>query len=230
MELEAPHICDECIFRQLSLKYLQKNEFDELLNTSDKILVKKGDVIAKQGEVGTHVFFLHLGLLKFVYEGSSKKSVIISVRKGPTFVGVISLLFKDRNSFSVVAIEDSIICKIDIRTMENIFRKHGNYMMDFMKWEAEMLQPSIANFINLAYKNLSGRIAGILLYLQKYVYNEPGSEFGLTRQELAEIASCSVENVIKTLSAFKKEKLIELKGKDIQIINQEKLEHIHKVG
>jgi CRP-like cAMP-binding protein len=231
MKEEIPHICDDCIFRMLSLKYLTQSEYDELIRFSRKVVYKKGDTIYKQGEKASHVFFLHLGLVKLEFQNpNSKKSTIIGIRKGPTFIGIFNIINNEGNAFSVIAVEDCYLCMIDLNVMSKIFRKHGDYMMDFIKWEAENLQPSIANFVSLAYKNLNGRIAGILLYLQKYIYNDSAFKFNLTRKELAEIAGCSVENVIKTLSLFKKEKIIEFEEKNLKITSMDKLMHIHKVG
>lgn len=89
---------------------------------------------------------------------------------------------------------------------------------------------SILNFISLAHKQVNGRIADILLYLSKNVYEDKLFTLTLSRQELAEFAGCSKENVIHTLRNFDTDGIIKVSGKNIEIINFERLQKVSKSG
>ena len=95
-----------------------------------------------------------------------------------------------------------------------------------------MFQHSIFNFISLAHNQVNGRIANVLLYLYlwEHVYKNSGYEFTISRKEIAEFAACSHENVITTLSRFKKDGIVELEGKKIIIKDFIGLTEISKRG
>ena len=94
----------------------------------------------------------------------------------------------------------------------------------------EMFKTSIFNFISLAHKQVHGRIADILIYFSQNIYQSPKFTLTQSRQEIAEFAGCSKENVIHTLRKFHEEGIIKIKGKQINILDFEKLLHISKVG
>lgn len=104
------------------------------------------------------------------------------------------------------------------------------FLMKLIEMITVMFRNSILNFINLAHKQVNGRIADILLYLSEQVYRNAVFTLSLTRKEIAEFAGCSTENVIHTLSKFHKDKIILLAGKRIEIIDPERLRTISKVG
>ena len=86
------------------------------------------------------------------------------------------------------------------------------------------------NFISLAHKQKEGRIADIILYLAAEVYHDNSFLLSLTRKEIAEFAGCSTENVIMTLSRWQNEKIVQIDGKKVDILDPEKLRYISKIG
>ena len=56
--------------------------------------------------------------------------------------------------------------------------------------------------------------------------NGPGNLRDISRENLATIAGTATESVIRTLSDFRSEKLIDMKDGNIMIINQKKLEYL----
>ena len=106
----------------------------------------------------------------------------------------------------------------------------SQFMLKLMQMITGMFKASILNFINLAHKQVNGRIADILLYLSRSVYQDTTFTLTLTRKEIAEFAGCSTENVIHTLSKFHRESIIEVTGKKIIILDAVRLERISKTG
>jgi CRP-like cAMP-binding protein len=79
--------------------------------------------------------------------------------------------------------------------------------------------------LGLAYNSLRKRVADALLSLQKKYQKDNLEEFSIhiSREDLANIAGTATESLIRTLSDFKSEHLIEIKNGNITIINQKKL-------
>ena len=77
---------------------------------------------------------------------------------------------------------------------------------------------------------MRGKIATALIYLSSKEFLDEDIFQFLTRQDIADFASISTESAIKFLKEFEKDKIIKLDGKDIKILNKEKLEDIAKNG
>jgi CRP/FNR family transcriptional regulator len=83
---------------------------------------------------------------------------------------------------------------------------------------------------SISYKQMRGKLATALLYLSskelldEYIFQH------LTRQDIADFASISTESAIKFLKEFEKENMLKLEGKDIIIIDFERLKGIAKSG
>lgn len=222
--------CNHCAFKRLSQFYLGEDDFEEINKSSTQMRYRKGEVIFRQGGTSTHLIYMHKGIVKFNIENESGKNFIMTVVGGNKLLGGANLFFKETNIFSIVAVEDCEICLIDAKAFISAIMKHSSYMMVLFERSLEMFQASIFNFISLAHKQVNGRIADILLYLNDNVYNISDYDFTLSRKEIAEFAACSHENVINTLSRFNKEGIIKLEGKKITIIDREKLIIISKRG
>lgn len=222
--------CETCIFKMLSCRLIPEEDFGLLMRTSTQLNFEKGETILKQNAKSSHVIFLHKGIVKFIHHNPDGKNFIMTVVKGPKLLGGANLFFKETNVFSIVALEDCDICLIDNRALKSLASKHGNYFMAMCEQTINMFQSSIFNYISLAHKQVNGRVADLLIYLQENVYNDNQYEFTLSRKELAEFAACSHENVINTLSRFKKEGIIELDKKRIIITDIERLKEISRIG
>jgi CRP-like cAMP-binding protein len=222
--------CNLCLFKQISCRLIKENEFEIIRRTSHQMKYQKGEMLLKQGAKSTGLVYLHKGIVKFTYKSDDGGTTITTVVKGPKLLGGANLLFKDINIFNIIAVEDCDICNIDSKALRTVAVRNGNYMLALFEQTVNMFQTSIFNFISLARKHVYGRIADILLYLRENVYNNNEYEFELSRKEISEFAACSHENVITTLSKLNKEGIIALNGKNIQIVDINRLKEISKRG
>ena len=83
---------------------------------------------------------------------------------------------------------------------------------------------------SFGFKNLPGRMAYVLLYLKQDKYLKQDVYMDLSRKDLAELAGVPMESAVRILSDFVKSKLIELRGRNIEIIDLPRLEAISRGG
>ncbi|HCV14908.1 MAG TPA: Crp/Fnr family transcriptional regulator, partial [Rikenellaceae bacterium] len=83
---------------------------------------------------------------------------------------------------------------------------------------------------SVLYKQMNGRMASALLYLNQLKNDHPDIFTLLTRKEVSEFAGVSTENGIKLLKTFEKDGLIKLSEKDILLLNKTMLAEIAKHG
>ena len=99
--------------------------------------------------------------------------------------------------------------------------------MNLMSKISTDLETCETRLAGLSYKNVREKLAGVLLDLIKsHGRAENGQlriDLKLTRQELASLIGTATETLIRVLSEFKEEGLVELQGKNIYILNLDKL-------
>lgn len=227
---EISEDCFDCFFKATCNKSISEEDFDFLFQSTIQQKFKKGEIIFKQGMRTSYLMYLLKGKVKFNFEDENGKNLILSINKAPTLLGLANILNEEINIFSIIAIEDCRGCLIDLNNLKMLAINNKLFMMNVLKMSTDLFRSSILNFISLAHKQVNGRIADILLYLSKNVYEDKLFTLTLSRQELAEFAGCSKENVIHTLRNFDTDGIIKVSGKNIEIINFERLQKVSKSG
>jgi CRP/FNR family transcriptional regulator, polysaccharide utilization system transcription regulator len=222
--------CDNCFLNSFASVYLSEDERKHICGNANQLQFKKGEMILKQGATSTSIGFMHKGIVKFTYQKDAKKNYIMTVVSGPKLIGQANLFFREKNIFSIVAVEDCDICFLENRKVLGVLQNHGKFLLSLVERSTDMFQSSIFNFISLAHNHVHGRIADILIFLWENVYRDSEYEFTLTRKEISEFAACSHENVISVLSTYNKEGLIGFEGRKTIINDLNKLKEISKNG
>ncbi|MDP4265977.1 MAG: Crp/Fnr family transcriptional regulator [Bacteroidota bacterium] len=225
-----PFDCTTCLFRNVVCHYITEQEFDLLYKNSIQLKFKKNEYIMKQGSKSTHIVYLSKGRVKMNFETNSGQNIILTIANAPNLLGAAIMLNDGINIFSIIAIEECEVCLVDINILKSFILENGQLSLKLLEFLSGMFKDSIFNFISLAHKQVNGRIADVLIYLSKSIYQEDRFKLTVTRKEISEFAGCSQENVINTLSKFHKENIIKSEGKYIEIVDWNKLFRISQTG
>ena len=223
-------ICADCIFKTICLQSMSEEDFNFLYESTIQKSYQKDEVIFQQGEKSPFLVFLQKGLVKFNYLDTNNKNLILTIVSAPSLLGLANVLNEDINLFSIIAIEDSMGCQIDLNKVKVLAMKNKNFLISLTKLSTDMFRNSIYNVISLAHKQINGRIADILLFLAREIYHSNTFTLSISRQELAEFAGCSKENVIKSLRSLNRDNIIRISGKEIEILDIKKLIKISQKG
>jgi CRP-like cAMP-binding protein len=109
-----------------------------------------------------------------------------------------------------------------------MLRDNSEFSMSIMKLSCKELGDANQYILDIAQKNVRERLAEILLHLNNsFGTNEKGElNIFLTREELAGIVGTATESVIRLLSEFKKDNLLELNKRKIKLIDIQSLKRI----
>jgi len=158
-------------------------------------------------------------------------SLVLKILRAGNLLGLSSV--NEQNStfqYSAMAYVDTVVEQVNI----NAFRKLLNQNPEFSKNVINILSSNSVQINNrffcLTHKQSYGRLADILLCIADRVFNENEFELPLSRKDLAELSSMSAETVIRMLKKFKEDKLIEMTGKTIKIVDYERLRNISEKG
>ncbi len=227
--LDISH-CSECAFRSLLFDKLDLDELDEMDGVKVELKFAKSEKIINEGENIKDFVYLKNGLVKLSKKTENNKDHIISIAKPKTFIGFLTVFALDTYQYTVTAIEESTLCFIEINTLKNTIRKNGTFALDVLSKISHVSDEIIGRRVNICSKQLRGRIAYLLVFFSKDIYYNTKFDLPLTRKEFGELIDMSTENVIRILSEFRKDKLIQIDGSKIKILNFESLDRIARFG
>ena len=125
--------------------------------------------------------------------------------------------------------EESTIRIIPRKEFEHLITQHQEIALKVIKLLANNISEKEQQLVALAYHSLRKRVADALLTLKKkYADKEAEGNFSIaiSREDLANIAGTATESLIRTLSDFKSEKLIEIKEGKIILLDEKKLTNL----
>lgn len=221
--------CETCTIRNAnSLRTLNDKELGKISDKKTVMSFKKGDVIFEEGTHLNGVFCLRSGKCKVTkLSPNGKEQIIRFIQKGE-LIGERSVISGTTAHLTVTTLEDMDACFIPKEEIEKGFRENTNFSIEITKSICADLDNANISIANLAQKNVKERLADtLLLFDRTFGVDEEGFlNIKLSREEIANAIGTATESSIRLLSQFKKDELIELKGKKIKLLNKTKLQHI----
>lgn len=215
------------------------NPLSSLLNDSERYLLNlnsnlveysRRDTIIKQNARASHVVYITSGLVKISKEMRKGKNLILNIEGPNSFIGTSSVFGNDIYNYSVTAIEPTIVSFIDTKTFKEIISNNGSIGLEIVSQISKNNIVMIEKLSSLLYKQLPGRVADIIIYFSENIYKSDTFTFPLTRQELAELAGTTKESIIRTLSEFKHDKIIDIERNTITILSPKIIQTLSRLG
>lgn len=188
---------------------------------------KKKQVVYSEGNHPQRLFYIEKGKVKTYKTNEDGKELVIGLFNEGDFFGYIALLEGTTYKETAEAIEEAEIASIPKDEFDQLVHSNREVMQKFIQLLAKNISEKEQQLLNIAYNSLRKKVANALVTLnKKYKGDNPQYVIEISRENLATIAGTAKESLIRTLSDFKDEKLIEIKGGDIIILNEKKLENM----
>jgi CRP/FNR family transcriptional regulator len=229
-EKRKPCSCASCDFRDVVFSYLNDQSVEDLCDHKTEQFFRKGEIINHEGEKISNFKYLKSGLVKLYRRTPTGEEQVITITRPFEFVSNMSIFSEERYQYSVSALEDSIVCMVKLDFIKELFLKNGGFAMGLLTKISRINDKIISQTLDIRQKNLIGRVAFVLLYFTNEIYKSRVFDLPVSRKEIADYIGMSTANVIRTLSDFKKEGIIRVFGKTIEVVDVGKLEIISKHG
>lgn len=230
-DIQVP-LCDKCAFESASIfRYLNTDEVTTINFEKDFRQYKRGDILYQEGNRISGFYCINKGIIKVFKTGFDGKEQIIRFAKKGDIIAYRSVLSNEPACTSAKVIEDCSVCFIPSEILVSFIRTNPNFALELVKLACHELGEANSFITDIAQKTVRERLAEILLFL----VNDFGLDsqqflnISLTREELANIVGTATESVIRLLSEFKSDRLVELNGRRIRILNTKGLEKISNV-
>jgi len=186
---------------------------------------KKKQIIYTEGNHPGKMYFVQKGKVKTFKSNDDGKELTVGLFSEGEFFGYVALLENSVYKDTAEAMEDTEIALIPREDFEALINNNPEVTRKFIKLLAHNVVEKEEQLLGLAYNSLRKRVADALITLEKK-YKKGGEEhfsIHISREDLANIAGTATESLIRTLSDFRSEKLIDIKDGNIIILNEKKL-------
>ncbi|MBK7132160.1 MAG: Crp/Fnr family transcriptional regulator [Bacteroidales bacterium] len=225
-------LCDKCSLESGSIfKYLTPDEIEILNFEKDFRQYKRGDILYQEGNRISGFFCINSGIIKVFKTGFDGKEQIIRFAKPGDIIAYRSVLSNELACTSAKVIEDCHVCFIPSEILIQFIKSNSTFSLELLRLACHELGEANSFITDIAQKTVRERLAEILLLLvhEFGLDDEQYLNISLTREELANIVGTATESVIRLLSEFKSDKMVELNGRKIRILNKKGLEKISNV-
>ncbi len=204
-------------------------DFKELACVKNRRIYKKKEFVYVNGNSPSGIYFLHKGKVKIFRSNEYGKDYIIAMHSDGEFFGYTALLENCPYAESAEAMEDSELYFIHRDEFFTLLYKNRDVANSFIKMLSNNLLETEERLLKLAYNSVRKRVAETLLQLssrQTGSGDQREASIEIARDDLAGMVGTATESVIRTLSDFKSEKLIAIKGRVITILDPRGLREI----
>jgi len=200
----------------------------ELIKNSETIEYKKKHIIYKEKSIPRFLYYIKSGKIKTFKRHEDGKDLVINLLGEGDYISYAAILENSYQTETAEVIEDCELVMIPRKKFEQVLSSNADVMKRIMNMLAKNLMEKEEQVLGLAYNTLRKKVAEALLSLQKKYHKQKDEKFtiNLGRTELASIAGTATESLIRTLTEFKQEKLIEMHNGLITIIDKDRLEYL----
>lgn len=218
-----------CSITAPCFQLLSLEETVQIQETKTQIYYRKGENLTKQGTYASYILFILKGVVKEYIEEKDKNLTLQLLTPGD-FVGLNTLFTDEAYNYSAGALTDVQVLLIDRDTLKDIIGQNANFAFDIVQNNSGNHQVLYRVIRNLMYKQTNGRVASTLLYLAEDKFAPFELYQHMTRKDIAEFAGISTESTVKIIKNFERDGIVELKDKEIHILQKEQLEEIAEKG
>lgn len=209
---------------------ISKAELEALSENRTHVSYLKGETLFKQGAFAPHVLFVQSGLVKVYLQAGPRKVQNLWIARSGDFLAFSTIFGEKVYRYSAMALKDAEILMIDKKSLQHLLKNNSEFgfRITSKNYRAENHLLEIVS--SLSYKQMRGKLASALIYLSSDVFIHEEVFNYLSRQDVADFASISVESVIKFLKEFEKEGIIGLDNKQVKILDIDRLSLISTTG
>lgn len=222
--------CENCNKRSPLFESLKEEELKILNADRHSVRFQEGEVILKQGTRADYLVSVIEGFAKMYVEGNQNRNLILDFIKPWKMVGGPSAQVKDKHRYSVMAIQETFVCFIEMSAVRKVLASNSAFSEKFLIYCSGNYLMALDRLVSITQKQMHGRVADALIHLSEDVYNSMAIGKEISRQDIAEYSSMSKDSAIRVLKEFERDRIILLDGRKIEVLDSDRLYEISDKG
>ncbi|MDO6602328.1 response regulator [Arenibacter palladensis] len=201
-----------------------KNFFDD---NGEPTSFLQGSTIYQEGTYSHKIYLILKGVVKCHTMDEDGKELITSLYRADDFLGFTSFIENIPYQESATAIEDVELAGISKENLKQVLEKNHNISLELMELLTGNIKDIKQQLLQMAYSSVRKKTAQTLLQFAEIMNKKTEDPIKISRNDLASVAGIATESLIRTLSGFKKEGLIDIEGRNIRIKELKALQYIN---
>ncbi len=199
----------------------------QLTNQYDVVPYTRKQFLYQEGKRSRFLYYIVKGKVKGFRTHEDGKEYITDLFSDGDFIGY-SPIIEDKNyNDSAIILEDADILQLPREDFQKMIYNDIAVATKFIHLITQNVKEKEERLLNLAYSSLRKRVAKSLIDLNgKFNSNGGNNPIEVSREDIAHYVGTATESLIRTLSDFKAEQLIEIKEGKIRIANIDKLKNL----
>ncbi|MFN3616850.1 MAG: fumarate/nitrate reduction transcriptional regulator Fnr [Aquabacterium sp.] len=220
--------CSSCNLRELclpvGLTQNQLNHLDDLVGS--RRMLKRGEALFHTGDPFRSLYAVRTGFFKTRISAEDGRDQVTGFQMAGELLGLDGIS-TDRHACDAIALEDSQVCVIPYSQLEELSREVSDLQHQFHKIMSREIVRDHGVMLLLGSMRAEERLAAFLLNLTQRLHARGFSASALvlrmTREEIGSYLGLKLETVSRTFSKFQEDGLLEVKQRDIRILNEDGL-------
>jgi CRP-like cAMP-binding protein len=187
---------------------------------------KKNDIY-RAGDYPHHLYYIQSGKIKTFRTNLDGKELITGIYSSGDFLGYEAILKDQPFHDHSMAMEDCEILIIPRDVFQQLVLSNKEIAIKFIELLSSKVDEKEEQLLHLAYNTVRQRTAEALITLYNKL-GDGGHQVKISREDLSNMVGTATESVIRVISDFKDEGILESKGGNLLIHDLNKLEQIKK--
>lgn len=205
-----------------TLKDLQ-NYFNK---KAEKVIFAENEIIYYEGNKSNHIFLIESGVVKTHKTDEKGKELITALYRENDFFGFSSFSKDIPYQEIATAIEDTKAYKLTKSELKEVIKNNFSLSLKLIDYVTNNLIEINEHLLEMAYSSVRQKTAHSILEFSKKEKYQTKKSINISRSDLASIAGIATETFIRTISDFKKEGIIDVQGRNIKILDMDKLKKL----
>jgi CRP-like cAMP-binding protein len=210
------------------LKDVKDNDrLRQLSDNYDTRQLERRQTLYAQGNRPKFVYYVVKGKIKTYKLHEDGKEYITNLYGPGDFIGYAVILKETNYDDSAMVLEDADVMLIPRDEFLQMLHNDPLVAGQFIQIMAQHVKEKEDRLVSLAYSSLRKRVAKAVVDIaDKFGLNKKSAPIEISREDLAQYVGTATESLIRTLSDFKAEKLIEIHSGKITVNDLDKLRNL----
>ncbi len=223
--------CSSCNLRELCMPMgMTEDEMEQLDDlVAIRRKVKRGEALFHHGESFTSLYAIRTGFFKTCMATEDGRDQVTGFQMAGEIIGLDGIV-NDHHTCNAVALEDAEVCVMPFHRIEELSRKINSLQHHVHKIMSREIVREHGVMLLLGSMRAEERLAAFLLNLVQRLHARGFSQSELvlrmTREEIGSYLGLKLETVSRTFSKFAEEKMVEVRQRNVRILDTEALKRI----
>ncbi len=187
---------------------------------------KTGETIYKEGDHSNMMFLIHKGVVKCHKLEEQGKELITTLHNEDELFGYTSFTQNIPYQETATAMTDTKLISVSKIDLKEVLYNNQSLTLELIQLLNDDLFMIKEQLVQMAYSSVSKKTAATILKFAEKMNRKPNETMKISRNDLASVAGIATETLIRTLSNFKKQGIIEIEGRAIKILDVNQLRGI----